>query len=280
MRFQIVSNLGVTKKHFRVDLQIVSSSSAGTAPNLPPETNQCPATRRSLVSRAIVTDRELNALKPDSARYERAVAKARGLSVLIHPNGCKTFVVRYRSPGGARRRLALGDYPAVTLATARLQAGALRLEVMGGKDPAGERVAARLEARMGETLEQLAEGYWKAAVIGIHGGRKRPLRRETVDRQKSLWTRHLKPVLGGRRYKEMRRADVREFMQGLVLKGNLSPATVASIGDVTPRALRLRAASGSRGGQPDDRAHPTHRAAIAFTAVHGRRALPDARAVA
>lgn len=188
------------------------------------------------MSRVIVTDRELNALKPESARYERAVAKARGLSVLVHPNGCKTFVVRYRASGGPRRRLALGDYPAVTLATARLQAGALRLDVLGGKDPAGERAAARVEARMGETLSQLAEGYWQAAAIGIHGGRKRPLRRGTVERQKSLWVRHLKPVLGDRRYKEMRRADVREFMQGLVLKGNLSPASISSIGDVL-RAL-------------------------------------------
>jgi hypothetical protein len=46
--------------------------------------------------------------------------KARGLSVLVYPNGCKTFVVRYVAETGARRRLPLGDYPGLSLADARL----------------------------------------------------------------------------------------------------------------------------------------------------------------
>ena len=44
---------------------------------------------------AINTDRELYALKSEAARYERAVTKVRGLSVLIYPKGIKSFVVRY-----------------------------------------------------------------------------------------------------------------------------------------------------------------------------------------
>ena len=129
------------------------------------------------MNKAISTDRELYALKPEAARYERAVSKARGLSVLVYPNGCKTFVARYRAECGARRRLPLGDYPGLSLADAQLKAAALRTEVVvERKDPAGERAAARNEARLGETLEDLAEGYFKAAAIGLHGGRKRPLR--------------------------------------------------------------------------------------------------------
>jgi hypothetical protein len=41
------------------------------------------------VSQSVNTDRELYALKPEATRYERAVTKARGLSVLAYPNGCK-----------------------------------------------------------------------------------------------------------------------------------------------------------------------------------------------
>jgi hypothetical protein len=41
------------------------------------------------------------------ARYERAATKARGLSVLVYPDGCQTFVVRYVAAGGARRRAAV-----------------------------------------------------------------------------------------------------------------------------------------------------------------------------
>ncbi|WP_309646017.1 integrase arm-type DNA-binding domain-containing protein [Phenylobacterium sp.] len=184
----------------------------------------------------INTDRELQALKPEVARYERAITKARGLSVLVYPNGCKAFVVRYAAPNGARRRLALGDYPALSLAMARLKAGVLRLEVVEGGDPAGTRQTARHEAKTGETLEQLAAGYWKAAAIGIHGGRRHPLRASTIERQKGLWKKHLKPVVGAHRYKELKRADIRAFMEGLVEAGRLSPSSIASIGDVL-RAL-------------------------------------------
>jgi integrase len=89
---------------------------------------------------------------------------------------------------------------------------------------------------MGETLEELSQNYFKAAAMGLHGGRKRPLRPDTIARQRALWLRHPGPVLGERRYKDLRRADVRQYMQGLVLKADLSAASIASIGDVL-RAL-------------------------------------------
>ena len=184
------------------------------------------------MNKVINTDRELHALKPQAVRYERAVSKARGLSILVFPNGIKTFVTRYKAENGARRRLSLGDYPGVSLADARLKAQALRADIAGGADPAGERSAARTQARMGETLEQLADHYFKAAAIGLHGGRKRPLRPDTIVRQKGAWARHLKPVLGKRRYTEIRRADVRQFMHGLVIRGDLSAASISAIGDV------------------------------------------------
>lgn len=184
----------------------------------------------------ITTDRELYALRASEARYERAVTKARGLSVLVYPNGCKSFVLRYAAESGARRRLPLGDYPGLSLADARLKAQALRAEIVGGRDPAAERAASRAEARMGETLEELSQNYFKAAALGLHGGRKRPLRPDTVARQKALWLRHPGPVLGARRYKDLKRADIRQYMQSLVLKAELSAASIAAIGDVL-RAL-------------------------------------------
>ncbi|MDB5445452.1 MAG: site-specific integrase, partial [Phenylobacterium sp.] len=59
------------------------------------------------MTKVITTDRELYALRPEAARYERAVTKARGLSVLVYPNGTKSFVVRYVAANGARRRLPI-----------------------------------------------------------------------------------------------------------------------------------------------------------------------------
>lgn len=188
------------------------------------------------MTQVINTDRELYALKACATRFERAVSKARGLSVLVYPNGMKAFVVRYVARNGARRRLPIGDYPQLSLAEARLKASAVRLQVVAGEDPAAERAAARAQARFGETLEDLADGYWKAAALGLHGGRKRPLRPMTLERQKGLWLKHVKPAMGERAFREIRRADVRAFMEGFVRQGRLSPSSIASIGDVL-RAL-------------------------------------------
>jgi len=47
----------------------------------------------------------------------------------------------------------------------------------------------------------------------LHGGRRRPLRPATIERQKALWANHLRPIWGKRRYREIRRADVRQYMQ-------------------------------------------------------------------
>lgn len=185
---------------------------------------------------AINTERELYALPPQSKRYERAIGRAKGLSVLVHPNGIKTFVFRYVAENGSRRRVPLGDHPAMSLLDARIKSGTVRIRVLDGRDPAAERAAAKAEKRLGETLEDLAVRYWAAAAVGLHGGRRRPLRPSTLARQQILWKRHLSSQVGSRRFKEFRRADVRAFMQSIVLEGKLSAASIASIGDVL-RAL-------------------------------------------
>lgn len=184
----------------------------------------------------INTERELEALPALPKRYERAIGKARGLSVLVYANGVKSFVFRYRADNGSRRRILLGDHPALSIYEARIKSGVIRGMNFEGRDPAAERAAARAEQRFGETLEDLATRYWAAAALGLHGGRKRPLRPATIERQKILWNRHLASHVGARRFREFRRADVRAFMQSLVVAGKLSAASVASIGDVL-RAL-------------------------------------------
>lgn len=184
----------------------------------------------------VATEREIYALSIEDKRYERAVSQARGLSVLVSPNGIKSFVVRYRADDGVRRRIPIGDFPALSLADARIKASRVRIQVYDGRDPMRERAQAREEARFGETFSELAARYWPAAAIGLHGGRKRPLRAQTIARQKSLWAARLEPQIGSRRFKEFRRADMRTLMQGFVLEGKLSAGSIASIGDVV-RAL-------------------------------------------
>ncbi|OYX34650.1 MAG: hypothetical protein B7Z01_05680 [Brevundimonas subvibrioides] len=181
-------------------------------------------------SLVITTDRQLASLKPLDKRYERRVSGARGLSVRVWPSGLTQFEVRYAVGGGPRRRTILGDYPAVSLADAREKATALRLDVLKGVDPVAERLAAQRPAPPQETLDQVAETYWAAAELGLHGGRRRPKRPRTIANERHLWQRHISASLGATAPRDLKRAEVKTFMRSLVTERRLSAASAASIG--------------------------------------------------
>lgn len=72
-------------------------------------------------------------LKPRVKEYFEN--EGRGFIVRVHPSGAKTFYIRY-SFSGKQKKLSLGDYPYVSLATAREKYhDALKL-VRSGIDPA------------------------------------------------------------------------------------------------------------------------------------------------
>jgi integrase len=183
------------------------------------------------------TDRQVAALKSRDARYELAVADSRGLYVRVWPTGAKGFELRYTAENGKRRRHVLGAYPDITLAEARRLAASARVAVAGGTDPAADRSARREEARTGETLEDLAEAYWRAASKGLHGGRRRPKQARTIESERSLFRRYIRPVLGGMKFAAVRRTDIRIFMRDLAAESGLAPASLASVGGVLMSVL-------------------------------------------
>ena len=134
---------------------------------------------------SISTDRQISALKPREKPYEVTIQGSRGLCVRVFPTGAKNFEFRYTADNGSRRRLALGAYPDIGLAVARAKAGALRVSVIEGDDPSARRAEAREKARTGETLAELANAYWIAAARGLHGGRRRPKREATIQKEKA-----------------------------------------------------------------------------------------------
>ena len=179
---------------------------------------------------AIKTDRQLAALKPETKHYEIKIASVRGLVVTVYPSGTKTFQFRYISPNETRRRMVLGEYPALRLAAAIDQAESLRIEVRRGSDPVGEEKLMRLRARSGETVSDLASDYFRAAEKGLHGGRNRPKRPSTLRSERTRFEKQIKPHIGSRRFSEITRSDVKQFMRTLATQGNLSPDYIASVG--------------------------------------------------
>src|SRR5215831_14792840 len=103
-----------------------------------------------------LSDRGIRALKPARAAIDIRDGETHGLILRVLPSGQKQFSVRYRFRG-KQRRLLLGEYPAVTLATARKRARKAQSAVDDGHDVAGERQAAKT-ART-DTVSTLADDY-------------------------------------------------------------------------------------------------------------------------
>lgn len=71
--------------------------------------------------RKALTDKALEALKPQTKRYEVHDLYCPGLSVRVSPEGRKSFTVKYRY-GIKQKRLTIGIYPRMSLAKARERA--------------------------------------------------------------------------------------------------------------------------------------------------------------
>lgn len=181
-------------------------------------------------TQVITTDRQISSLKPLDCRFERRVSGARGLSLRVWPSGLRQFEVRFAVKDGPRRRVILGDYPAVSLADARQKATQLRLELLKGVDPVAVRAAAQIPAPPQDSLDEVAETYWAAAELGLHGGRRRPKRPRTIANERHLWKRHISASFGATAPRDLKRAGVKTFMRSLVTERGLSAASAASIG--------------------------------------------------
>ncbi|HEY3621591.1 MAG TPA: Arm DNA-binding domain-containing protein, partial [Roseiarcus sp.] len=93
----------------------------------------------------IKSDQTIKSLPLPEKRREIPDDRITGLYLVHQPSGARSWAVRYRVDG-APKKLTLGSYPAVDLATARKRAQEAIGEVASGVDPAARKMAAR-EAR-------------------------------------------------------------------------------------------------------------------------------------
>src|SRR4051794_18982660 len=62
-----------------------------------------------------------------------------GLYLNVGPSGGKSWLFMWTPPGGKRKEMGLGAYPAVTLAKARAKTADCRVAVSEGRDPLVEK---------------------------------------------------------------------------------------------------------------------------------------------
>ena len=136
-----------------------------------------------------------------------------GFGVRVYPSGKKAFVVQYKigGRGGQTRRKSIGRYGPMTPAEARAEAW----KWLGRNgDPIGK---ARAD-EAAETVKQLCDRYLDALSKGLVLGKGgRPKKASTIATDKGRISRHIIPLLGKRRVRELSAADISRFIRDVTL---------------------------------------------------------------
>lgn len=147
-----------------------------------------------------LTKRVVEAFASKADRYFVWDLELKGFGVRVSPQGRKTYIVRYRTTGGADRRLTLATHGVMTTEEAREEARrALAQAAMGG-DPQGVKADRRAEM----TVRELCELYMAE---GTATKKETTLR---IDRIRIK--RHINPRIGMMKVTDVARGDIQRLM--------------------------------------------------------------------
>lgn len=157
--------------------------------------------------RGKITKTSVDALAPTDKGEEQTLwdTELKGFGVRVRPGGVKTYVLHYRAGtgrGAELRKFTIGRHGSPwTPEKARREADRLLGLVKTGHDPAADKIADRASM----TVSELCDLYLKEGCAT-----KKPATLAT-DRGRIL--RHIKPLLGKKKAKDVTRADVERFLQ-------------------------------------------------------------------
>ena len=155
------------------------------------------------------THRSIAALKPKAALYEVWEDGRTGLGVRMSPKGRKSWNYMYRFDGKARR-MTLGTYPAVSLASAHVKHARAKELLEKGTDPGALQVERKRAALDAETVADLIEEYMEKWA--------RPRKRSAYEDERIL-RKDVLPAWGKRKAREITRRDVITLLDGIVERG-------------------------------------------------------------
>ena len=106
----------------------------------------------------MLTTKQIEAAKPRDKEYRLFDGAGTGLHLLVTPAGGRLWRAKYRRPDGRPAQAALGRFPHMTLADARLAVADLRRKLRDGIDPAS-RPASVATAAEAERFESVARAW-------------------------------------------------------------------------------------------------------------------------
>src|SRR5215469_3286283 len=157
-----------------------------------------------------LTDLKVRRLEPKAEAYR--VSDGAGLFLMVQPGGAKSWRCVY-ALDGKRHLITLGQYPAMSLADARAARLGVRGQVREGVSPTHDRAAARRGRieRNEMTFEVMAR-RWHDYMAGTEWSRSYST--AVIHRFRN----HAFPAIGGRPIGRIRRADIIDLLQRVVMK--------------------------------------------------------------
>lgn len=156
-----------------------------------------------------LTDKAVMNAKPDSK--PRKLFDGEGLFLLVKPDGSKYWRLKFRF-GGKEKLLALGVYPKLTVAAARIEAAKARKQLAGGIDPTAERRAIK-EATAAESL--VMHNTFERAALAWYDFKKSTWAAATARKADEALRIDLIPAIGSRPIAELTSPEVVKALQAI-----------------------------------------------------------------
>ena len=162
---------------------------------------------------AKLTKRSIDAAKPAARDYFLWDDELPGFGLRVFSSGKRSYLVQYRA-AGRTRRFTIGPHGVWTPETARREALSLLGRIAGGENPAEERQF----DRQAITVKELCERYLVDAEHGLILGKKRqPKKASTLLVDRGRIARHIVPLLGSRRVKDLTTPDIYRFLTDITV---------------------------------------------------------------
>jgi integrase len=156
-----------------------------------------------------LTKRYLDTVEPKDADYFLWDDELPGFGLRVFASGKRSYLIQYRA-AGRTRRFTIGFDGIWAPEEARREARSLLGRVAKGENPAEERVIDRNAI----TVKELCERYLADAENGLILGKKRqPKKASTLATDRGRIKRHIVPLLGSRRVKDVFSTDVHRFLR-------------------------------------------------------------------
>jgi len=155
------------------------------------------------------TDRAIKSLKAGTERRDIREAGRPGFAIRVFPSGTKSWIYIYKHDG-RKRRLTLGQYPAMTLTKAHEEYAKARTIVKAGGDPAGDAVASKRERKLADTVAAFADEYMERWA--------KPRKRSWKEDLRIL-NKDILPVWGRRKMRDITRRDINLLLDGIMDRG-------------------------------------------------------------